>query len=685
MMISLSDISIDQLVEKRSSPTQANKYASSAGIFPYTRGPYASMYTGKPWTIRQYAGFSTAEASNKFYKNCLKKGQTGLSVAFDLPTHRGYDSDNPRAKADVGMAGVAIDSLEDMKALFNGIPLNKISVSMTMNGAVIPILAFFVAMADELNIPRSELRGTIQNDILKEFIVRNTFIYPPKESLYLISDIFKFLSKECPNFNSISISGYHMHEAGADTANELAFTLANGKEYLDTGIKAGLNIDDFAPRLSFFWGIGMNFIDEIAKLRAARLLWANIVKSYFPKNPNSLRLRTHCQTSGWSLTKQSPYNNITRTAIEALSAVFGQTQSLHTNSYDEAIALPTEHSSQIARNTQLKLRDNYGLCEVIDIFGGSNIIEEKTLLLAKKASELINKTDSLGGMTEAISQGFPQQIIENNAADKQGKIDAGEFKIIGVNHLTSPNDNIVTARTIDNNKVLLNQTKNLKLIKESRDNKKVNELLQKLTEDAKSQNGKVLSTAIELAKAKATLGEISFAIEKAYTRYNKTQTSVSGIYLSHMRDKESTKNVISECKVFEEKFGRRPRILIAKLGQDGHDRGMKIIASAFSDMGFVVDMGPLFSTPEEIVKQAIENDVHIIGISTLAAAHNQLIPELIHLLQKIDIKKRTLIVGGIIPDEDKKFLLSKGVDYIFDPGAIISESALKILPLIDSN
>lgn len=651
-----------------------------SGIPPYLRGPYPSMYLTRPWTIRQYAGFSTARESNKFYKDNLAAGQKGLSVAFDLPTHRGYDSDHPRVVGDVGKAGVAIDSIEDMKELFDGLPLGELSVSMTMNGAVIPIMAFYIGCAIEQGYQPDQLKGTIQNDILKEFMVRNTYIYPPKPSMRLIADIFKYTSANMPDFNSISISGYHMLEAGAPADLELAYTLANGKEYIETGLNAGIDIDDFAPRLSFFWGIGMNHFMEIAKLRAARLLWSRIVHDYNPKNPKSLALRTHCQTSGWSLTKQSPVNNITRTCSEALSAILGHTQSLHTNAFDEAIALPTEHSARIARNTQIFLQKEIGLCDTIDPVGGSYYIEKLTDELAKKAWEHIQEIDNLGGMTKAIESGLPKLKIEEAATIRQANIDSGKEVIVGVNAFkeVEPQENFEIL-SIDNEKVRNEQIQKLEKLKLNRDNLAVENILNKLTLAAKNKEENILSIAIEAAQLRATLGEISFALEKEFSRHKATSQSVSGVYMKNYADQNEVNEVRNLTKEFSKHEGRRPRILVAKMGQDGHDRGAKVIASAFADLGFDVDISPLFQTPEEIANQAIENDVHMIGISSQAAGHLTLIPELVKTLNKLGSNNVIIIAGGVIPDTDYSKLKSSGTDFIFGPGTNIAQAAKDIL------
>jgi methylmalonyl-CoA mutase len=652
-----------------------------SGIAPYRRGPYASMYSIRPWTIRQYAGFSTAEESNAFYKRNLAAGQKGLSVAFDLPTHRGYDSDHPRVKGDVGKAGVAIDSIEDMKRLFDGIPLGEMSVSMTMNGAVIPILAFYIGAALEQGVRLDQLEGTIQNDILKEFMVRNTYIYPPVPSMRIIADIFQYTAKNMPKFNSISISGYHMHEAGATAAQELAYTLADGLEYLRTGIKAGLAIDDFAPRLSFFWAVGMNFSLEVSKLRAARVLWAEIVAQFSPKNEKSKMLRAHCQTSGWSLTEQDAFNNVTRTTVEALAAVLGGTQSLHTNSLDEAIALPTDFSAAIARNTQLILQKETGITRYIDPFGGSSIIEELTDQLIAEARILIQEVEDIGGMAEAIKSGLPKLKIEEAAAIKQAKIDAEEAIIVGVNRFVVNEENTIDLLEVDPTKVLNQQTKQLNELRMKRNEAKVQESLLKLEEGTRN-GGNLLELAVDCAIARCTLGEISLALEKEFGRYVAQIKTISGVYQAHAMKDETFIEAKNLCDQFTSLEGRRPRILVAKMGQDGHDRGAKIIATAFADLGFDVDLGPLFQTPEEVAKQAIENDVHIIGISSLAAGHKTLVPALIQALKNEGRDDILVIVGGVIPKNDYEFLINHGVMGIYGPGTKLAIAAQEILTLL---
>jgi len=652
-----------------------------AGVEPFLRGPYSSMYTTKPWTIRQYAGFSTAEESNDFYQKNLKSGQKGLSVAFDLATHRGYDSDHERVSGDVGKAGVAIDTVEDMKILFNKIPLDKMSVSMTMNGAVLPIMAFYIVAAQEQGINLSELKGTIQNDILKEYMVRNTYIYPPTESMRIISDIFKFTSEKMPKFNSISISGYHMQEAGATNDIELAYTLCNGIEYVKNGIKSGLSIDEFAPRLSFFWGIGMNHFMEIAKLRAGRLLWSKLIKKFDPKLKKSSMLRTHCQTSGWSLTEQDPFNNITRTCIEASAAIFGGTQSLHTNSLDEAIALPTEFSSRIARNTQLHLQHETKITKTVDPWGGSYYLESLTNDLVDKAWTHIEEIESYGGMTKAIEKGIPKMRIEQSATKKQAKIDSKRDIIVGLNEFKVNYDENIQYLEINNKKVKDLQLKRLKEVKESRDDKKVQVSLENLTSGAVN-NENLLALAVEAAKNRATIGEISTALEKVFTRYSAKINTFTGVYSKEIKDDSTFKEAIDLANEFSDLDGRRPRILIAKMGQDGHDRGAKVIATSYADLGFDVDIGPLFQTPQEAAKQAIENDVHILGISSLAGGHKTLVPEVIDELKKYKREDIMVIVGGVVPKQDYSFLKDKGVTAIFGPGTKISETAKTILSIL---
>lgn len=654
----------------------------AAGIPPYLRGPYASMYLVKPWTIRQYAGFSTAEESNAFYKRNLAAGQKGLSVAFDLPTHRGYDSDHPRVIGDVGKAGVAIDSVEDMKILFDGIPLDKISVSMTMNGAVIPIMAFYIVTAEEQGVSPDKLSGTIQNDILKEFMVRNTYIYPPAPSMRIVADIFRYTSRYMPKFNSISISGYHMQEAGATPDLELAFTLADGLEYVRTGLQAGLKIDDFAPRLSFFWAIGMNFFAEIAKMRAGRLIWAKLIKQFNPTNPKSMTLRTHCQTSGWSLTEQDPFNNIARTCLEAMAAALGGTQSLHTNALDEAIALPTDFSARIARNTQLYLQEETDVCKTIDPLGGAYYIETLTYYLAHKAWHIICEIEEMGGMTKAIENGYPKIKIEEAAARKQAAIDAGIEKIVGVNIFETQDYTPLEILEVDNTAVRQNQIKRLEKIKKERNKKSVEEALHTITQIAHTGKGNLLEAAIDAARKRATLGEISLAMEKVFGRYTANPLILTGIYAAMAKEDKK----FSEARRLADEFaaleGRRPRILIAKLGQDGHDRGAKVIATAYADMGFDVDIGPLFQTPEEAARQAVENDVHVIGISSLAGAHKTLIPQTIEKLKELNRQDILVIAGGVIPSQDYDFLFQHGVAAIFGPGTKLPDAAIIILQML---
>ena len=654
---------------------------SYSGMPPYMRGPYASMYLTKPWTIRQYAGFSTAEESNKFYRKNLAAGQMGLSIAFDLPTHRGYDSDHPRVKGDVGKAGVAIDSIEDMQRLFDGIPLDKMSVSMTMNGAVLPIMAFYIATAIEQGVNPASLTGTIQNDILKEFMVRNTYIYPPLPSMRIIADIFKYTADHMPKFNSISISGYHMHEAGATAAQELAFTLADGLEYIRTGIKAGLSIDDFAPRLSFFWAIGMEFPLEIAKLRAGRVLWHELVGKFQPKNPKSSMLRAHCQTSGWSLTEQDPFNNITRTTIEALAAVLGGTQSLHTNSLDEAIALPTDFSAEIARNTQLYIANDTGITSFIDPLGGNECIENLTQSLLSEAREIIAEIEELGGMASAISKGIPKLKIEEAAAKKQAKIDIEEEIIVGLNRYTHNEENNIELLEVDNTKVRLQQTERLVKLKNNRDEIAVTDSLNALEKIAQS-DGNLLEGAVRCALTKCTIGEISLALENVFGRYEAEIKSITGVYKNFAMKDPMFNEAVELCVAFSKLEGRRPRILVAKMGQDGHDRGAKIIATGFADIGFDVDVGPLFQTPEEVARQAIENDVHIVGISSLAAGHKTLIPDLINQLKAIGRGDILVIAGGVIPKNDYEALYRNGVFGIYGPGTKLSLAACEILQLL---
>lgn len=654
------------------------------GISPYIRGPMSTMYAGRRWTIRQYAGFSTAEASNAFYRRALAGGGQGISVAFDLATHRGYDSDHPRVAGDVGKAGVAVDSVEDMKVLFDGIPLDKISVSMTMNGAVLPILAGYVVAAEEQGVSQDMLSGTIQNDILKEFMVRNTYIYPPESSMRIIGDIIAHCSEHMPRFNTISISGYHMQEAGANAALELAYTLADGKEYIKTALKAGLNIDQFAPRLSFFWGIGMNFFMEIAKMRAARLLWAEIVSAFGPENPKSSMLRTHCQTSGWSLTEQDPYNNIVRTTIEAMAAVFGGTQSLHTNALDEAIALPSDFAARIARNTQLILQEETGIGQVIDPWGGSYMMESLTTDIANKARELIAEIDELGGMAKAIESGIPKLRIEEAAAKKQARIDRGEDVIVGVNKYRNDSVDEVDVLEIDNEQVRESQIARLEKIRGSRDADAVAKSLAALTLAARTGEGNLLSLAIEATRHRATVGEISDALEEVYGRFVAQAQTVSGVYGAAYENDDNWKSIAVDIEGFVERHGRRPRMLVAKMGQDGHDRGAKVVATAFADVGFDVDLSPMFSTPEEVARQAIENDVHVVGASSLAAGHKTLVPQLIDELRKQGADDIIVIAGGVIPQQDYEFLEGSGVALIFGPGTPIPDAARKVLDAINA-
>ena len=651
----------------------------AAGLPPYLRGPYRTMYVQKPWTIRQYAGFSTAEESNAFYRRNLAGGQKGLSVAFDLATHRGYDSDHPRVVGDVGKAGVAIDSVEDMKILFDQIPLDKMSVSMTMNGAVLPIMAFYIVAAEEQGVKPEQLNGTIQNDILKEFMVRNTYIYPPGPSMKIIADIFAFTSRYMPRFNSISISGYHMQEAGATADLELAYTLADGLEYVRTGIKAGMDIDDFAPRLSFFWAIGMNHFMEIAKLRAARMLWAKMVQQFNPKNPKSLMLRTHCQTSGWSLTEQDPFNNVARTCIEAMAAALGGTQSLHTNALDEAIALPTDFSARIARNTQIYLQQETNITKVVDPWGGSYYVEALTHELAHKAWALMQEVEELGGMAEAIETGLPKMRIEEAAARKQARIDAGKDVIVGMNKYKPDQIQEIDILDIDNTAVRESQLRRLADVRAARNEGSVGNVLQALTDTAQSGVGNLLELAVEAARRRATLGEISDALEKVYGRHKAVIRSISGVYSAELSDDENFARAKVMADQFEELEGRRPRIMVAKMGQDGHDRGSKVIATSFADLGFDVDIGPLFQTPAEVAMQAAENDVHVVGVSSLAAGHKTLVPQLIEELRKLNRADIMVIVGGVIPAQDYDFLYKAGAEGIFGPGTIISVAAQNIL------
>ena len=654
----------------------------AAGLPPFLRGPYSTMYVMSPWTIRQYAGFSTAEESNAFYRRNLKAGQKGLSVAFDLATHRGYDSDHERVVGDVGKAGVAIDSILDMKILFDQIPLDIMSVSMTMNGAVLPILAFYIVAAEEQGVPMAKLIGTIQNDILKEFMVRNTYIYPPAPSMKIIADIFEFTSKNMPKFNSISISGYHMQEAGATADIELAYTLADGLEYLRAGINAGMDIDTFAPRLSFFWGAGMNHFMEIAKMRAARLLWAKIVKQFNPKNPKSMALRTHTQTSGWSLTEQDPFNNVTRTCVEALAAALGHTQSLHTNALDEAIALPTDFSARIARNTQIYLLEETQICRSVDPWAGSYYVEMLTHEIAHKAWALIEEVEVLGGMAKAIETGIPKMRIEEASARKQARIDTGKDKIVGVNLNRLEKEDPIEILDVDNAAVRESQVLRLKQLRANRDNVAVQEALDALTKSAETGEGNLLALAIDAARKRASLGEISFALEKIYGRYKAVIRSISGIYSSESKDNALFSRARELADKFAEMEGRRPRIMIAKMGQDGHDRGAKVVATGYADIGFDVDIGPLFQTPAESAKQAVENDVHILGVSSLAAGHKTLVPQVIEELKKLGRDDIMVIVGGVIPPQDYEFLYHAGAAAIFGPGTVIPEAGIKLLEIL---
>ena len=653
-----------------------------SGMPPFLRGPYGSMYASRPWTIRQYAGFSTAEESNAFYRRNLAQGQKGLSVAFDLATHRGYDSDHERVVGDVGMAGVAIDTVEDMKILFDGIPLSDMSVSMTMNGAVIPIMAFYIVSAQEQGADMSQLRGTIQNDILKEFMVRNTYIYPPEPSMRIIGDIIEFTAINMPRFNSISVSGYHMHEAGAPADLELAYTIADGLEYVKAGLKAGLHIDQFAPRISFFWGIGMNYFMEVAKLRAARVVWAKKIKEYEPKIDKSMALRTHCQTSGWSLTAQEVFNNVARTAVEAHSAIMGGTQSLHTNSLDEALALPTDFSAKIARDTQKYMMKDTGSTDVVDPWGGSHYVEYLTAQLIERGLKIIDEIESLGGMASAIEKGIPKMRIEEAAARKQGRIDSGQDSIVGLNVFKSETEDDIEVLSVDNSAVLSSQLERLRSVKASRNEEAVEVALKAIETCAKSGEGNLLELAIEAARHRATLGEISLAMERIFGRYKAVSRTVQGVYSNavKMDDKFARAKELSDQ--FAQKVGRRPRIMIAKLGQDGHDRGAKVIATSFADLGFDVDIGPLFQTPKEAARHAVENDVHILGISSLAAGHKTLVPQTIEELKRLNRPDILVIAGGVIPPKDYQMLFDAGVAGIFGPGTVISEAASEILEIM---
>ena len=654
----------------------------AAGIAPYLRGPYSTMYVMRPWTIRQYAGFSTAEESNAFYRRNIAAGQKGLSCAFDLATHRGYDSDHERVVGDVGKAGVAVDSILDMKILFDQIDLGKMSVSMTMNGAVLPILAFYIIAAEEQGVPQEQLQGTIQNDILKEFMVRSTYIYPPLPSMKIIADIFEYTSQHMPKFNSISISGYHMQEAGATADIELAYTLADGLEYLRAGINAGMSVDDFAPRLSFFWGVGMNHFMEIAKMRAARMLWAKIVKQFNPKNPKSLALRTHCQTSGWSLTEQDPFNNVARTCIEAMGAALGHTQSLHTNALDEAIALPTDFSARIARNTQIYLQEETNICRVVDPWAGSYYVETLTHELAHRAWAHIQEIEKLGGMAKAIESGVPKMRIEEASARKQSRIDSNVDTIVGINKYRLDHEDPIETLEVDNTAVRKAQIERLAKLRAERNNDDVQAALNALTECAKSGKGNLLELSIDAARKRASLGEISYALEKVYGRYKAKINLISNVYSTQTKDSESFKKAQALTDEFAKLEGRRPRIMVAKMGQDGHDRGAKVVATGYADLGFDVDMGPLFQTPEEAAKQAVENDVHILGVSSLAAGHKTLVPQVIEELKKLGREDIMVVVGGVIPPQDYDFLFKSGAACIFGPGTVISDSAVKMMELL---
>lgn len=676
--LSMENIEI-QPVYTKENLAEAEHLAFLPGIAPFLRGPYPTMYVQRPWTIRQYAGFSTAEESNAFYRRNLAAGQKGLSVAFDLATHRGYDSDHERVVGDVGKAGVAIDSILDMKILFDGIPLDKMSVSMTMNGAVLPVLAFYIIAAEEQGVAPELLSGTIQNDILKEYMVRNTYIYPPVPSMKIIADIFEYTSKHMPKFNCISVSGYHMQEAGATADIEMAYTLADGLEYVKAGIKAGLDIDAFAPRISFFWGIGKNYFMEIAKMRAARLLWAKLIKQFNPKNPKSMALRTHSQTSGWSLTEQDPFNNVIRTCIEAMAAAMGHTQSLHTNSLDEAIALPTDFSARIARNTQIHLQEETGICKSIDPWGGSYYVEKLTHELMHKAWHHIEEIESLGGMAKAIETGLPKMRIEEAAARRQARIDSGKETIIGVNKYKLEHEDKLEILEVDNTLVRQQQLKRLEELRANRDESQVQEALEALTKAAETGEGNLLYLSVKAARVRASLGEISYSLEKIWGRHKAVIRSISGVYSTEYSDKEEIEKVRKLADEFEAAEGRRPRILVAKMGQDGHDRGAKVISTAFADMGFDVDIGPLFQTPEETARQAVENDVHVVGASSLAAGHKTLIPALAEELKKLGREDIMIVVGGVIPAQDYEFLYQNGADAIFGPGTIIPTAAFEVL------
>ncbi|NHF61394.1 methylmalonyl-CoA mutase [Flavobacteriaceae bacterium TP-CH-4] len=693
------DVQHLELPIKKDIPTEEPRFGHlefAAGFPPYLRGPYATMYVQRPWTIRQYAGFSTAEESNAFYKRNLAAGQKGLSVAFDLPTHRGYDSDHERVVGDVGKAGVAIDSVEDMKILFDGIPLDQMSVSMTMNGAVLPIMAFYIVAAEEQGVEPKQLAGTIQNDILKEFMVRNTYIYPPAPSMQLVADIFEYTSQYMPRFNSISISGYHMHEAGATAEIELAYTLADGLEYVRTGLKAGLDIDRFAPRLSFFWGIGMNHFTEIAKMRAGRLLWAKLMKQFGPENEKSLSLRTHSQTSGWSLTEQDPFNNVARTTIEAAAAAFGGTQSLHTNALDEAIGLPTDFSARIARETQLFLQEETKITKTVDPWAGSHYVEERTDQLVHQALELIQEVEELGGMTKAIEAGIPKMRIEEAAARKQARIDSGEEVIIGVNKYRLEEEEDLVILEVDNNEVRRQQLARLATVKAERDPSAVENSLKRLEQAARNKmkgNGQadpdlrrdednLLALAVEAARARATLGEISTALENVFGRHKADIKAITGVYSKEIKNNEAFKKAQALADQFAEQEGRRPRILVAKMGQDGHDRGARVVATGYADLGFDVDIGPLFQTPAEVAKQAVENDVHVLGISSLAGGHKTLVPQVIEQLKAYGREDIMVIVGGVIPRQDYDYLFEHGAVAVFGPGTKIPEAAIQLLEIL---
>jgi methylmalonyl-CoA mutase len=657
----------------------------AAGVAPYLRGPYSTMYVMRPWTIRQYAGFSTAEESNAFYRRNLAAGQRGLSVAFDLATHRGYDSDHERVTGDVGKAGVAIDSILDMKILFDQIPLDRMSVSMTMNGAVLPIMAFYIVAAEEQGVTPEKLSGTIQNDILKEFMVRNTYIYPPAGSMRIIGDIFRYCSAKMPKFNCISVSGYHMQEAGATADIELAYTLADGLEYLRTGVKAGLDVDDFAPRISFFWGIGMNHFMEIAKMRAARMLWAKLVNSFDPKNPKSLALRTHSQTSGWSLTAQDPFNNVVRTCVEALAAAFGHTQSLHTNALDEALALPTDFSARIARNTQIYLQEETGITHIVDPWAGSYYVERLTHELMHAAWDLIEEVEELGGMAKAIETGVPKMRIEEAAARRQARIDSGSDVIVGLNAYPSPEEPLIPVLDIDNDAVRESQLKRLARLKRERDPDAVRQSLEQLAQCASTGEGNLLECAVDAARKRATLGEISSALEKVWGRYQATTRTIAGVYSAESGNTEEFKKAQQMVAEFEQAAGRRPRILVAKMGQDGHDRGAKVIATAFADIGFDVDIGPLFQTPREVARHAVENDVHVVGVSSLAAGHKTLVPQLIAELRALGRDDILVVVGGVIPPQDYEFLYQAGVAGIYGPGTVVPVAAQRIVKILSGS